>query len=139
MVACHALCTNAGETYIDADTAPQGTSTTSQIANRTMDALQGFKVMGTQKVERALPVGTTLTVIGEVVTAQPVGFLCYELLELGMASCHCTSVRCVSGALLLARLNCIIAHAQACVHMCWALPTDLLHTQGMTGAYKPCV
>lgn len=85
------MCTCAGEAYIDADTAPQGTSTTSQIANRTMDALQGFKVMGTQKVEKALPVGTTLTVIGEVVRTHPVKFLPFEMLELTLTSYYCVS------------------------------------------------
>lgn len=50
-----------------------------------MDALQGFKVMGTQKVEKALPVGTTLTVIGEVVRAHPVRFSPFEMLELERA------------------------------------------------------
>ena len=68
----HAVCARAGEAYIDADYVPASTSTTSQIALRTMDALQGFKVMGTQKVEKALPVGTALTAIGEVVSTQSV-------------------------------------------------------------------
>ncbi|KAL3161152.1 hypothetical protein ABBQ38_009525 [Trebouxia sp. C0009 RCD-2024] len=61
----------AGQVYIDADTGESSSSTTSRIALRTMDALQGFKVMGTQKVEKALPVGTALTAIGEVVSTQP--------------------------------------------------------------------
>ena len=71
----HAFCVCAGEVYIDADAVPTSTSTTSQIAYRTMDALQGFKVMGTQKVEKALPVGTHLTAIGEVVSTKTVGSL----------------------------------------------------------------
>ena len=69
----HAHCISAGEVYIDADAVPTSTSTTSQIAYRTMDALQGFKVMGTQKTEKALPVGTHLTAIGEVVSTTTVG------------------------------------------------------------------
>ena len=69
----HALCACAGEVYIDADIIQASSSTTSQIAHRTMDALQGFKVMGTQKVEKALPIGTHLTVIGEVVSKKTVG------------------------------------------------------------------
>lgn len=64
------LCT--GQVYIDADTGETSSSTTSRIALRTMDALQGFKVMGTQKVEKALPVGMALTAIGEVASTQPV-------------------------------------------------------------------
>ena len=63
----------AGEVYIDADGGDSSSSTTSRIAMRTMDALQGFKVLGTQKVEKALPVGTALTAIGEVVSNKPVG------------------------------------------------------------------
>ena len=66
---CHAL---AGEVYIDADAAEASNTTASRIAMRTMDALQGFKVLGTQKQEKALPIGTDLTVVGEVVSTQPV-------------------------------------------------------------------
>ena len=69
----HAFFACAGEVYIDADSNHTSASATSQIAHRTMDALQGFKVMGTQKVEKALPVGTDLTVIGEVVSTKTVG------------------------------------------------------------------
>lgn len=67
-----AMLLRTGQVYIDADTGESSSSTTSRIALRTMDALQGFKVMGTQKVEKALPVGTALTAIGEVVSTQPV-------------------------------------------------------------------
>ena len=70
----HALCACAGEVFIHADAIQTSTSTTSQLAHRTMDALQGCKLMGTLKVEKALPVDTHLTVIGEVVSTTPVGF-----------------------------------------------------------------
>ena len=66
---CHAL---AGEVYIDADAGEASNTTASRIAMRTMDAIQGFKVLGTQKQEKALPVGTELTAVGEVVSTQPV-------------------------------------------------------------------
>lgn len=41
------------------------------MVSRSIDVVQGFKVLGHHRVERALPMGTPLTAIGELVNTDP--------------------------------------------------------------------
>ena len=57
---------NAGDAYKSADSGGFGA-----LLDRSMDAVQGHRVLGYHTMERSLPVGTQLTVVGEVVNTSP--------------------------------------------------------------------
>ena len=64
------MCVPAGDVYVAADSG-RDTSGVSGLVLRSMDTLQGYKVLGHNKQEKALAVGTCLTAIGEVVNTNP--------------------------------------------------------------------
>ncbi|KAL0022091.1 hypothetical protein WJX79_006541 [Trebouxia sp. C0005] len=62
--------TTVGDVYVAADSG-RDTTGVSGLVLRSMDTLQGYKVLGHHKDEKALPVGTRLTAIGEIVNTNP--------------------------------------------------------------------
>ena len=56
----------AGDVYVAADSGRE-VSGLAGLVSRSIDVVQGFKVLGHHRVERALPMGTRLTAIGELV------------------------------------------------------------------------
>ena len=75
-----------GRAFIDAGDGDRTSSTATRITLRTMDALQGHKDLGLAKIEVALPVGTILPGIGEVVRSSSVRFM---LASLWCVQCIC--------------------------------------------------
>ena len=76
------VCVSAGDVYVAADSGRDATGV-SGLVLRSMDTLQGYKVLGHHKDEKALAVGTRLTAIGEVVNTNPA--VCFR----PFASCSC--------------------------------------------------
>lgn len=76
------VCVSAGDVYVAADSG-RDTTGVSGLVLRSMDTLQGYKVLGHHKDEKALPVGTRLTAIGEIVNTNPA--VCFR----PFASCSC--------------------------------------------------
>lgn len=62
--------TTVGDVYVAADSG-RDTTGVSGLVLRSMDTLQGYKVLGHHKDEKALAIGTCLTAIGEVVNTNP--------------------------------------------------------------------
>ncbi|KAL0049916.1 hypothetical protein WJX82_000749 [Trebouxia sp. C0006] len=63
--------TTVGDVYVAADSGRDSGGVTSLVL-RSMDTVQGYKVLGLQKEEKALLMGTRLTAIGEIVnSAEP--------------------------------------------------------------------
>jgi len=81
------VCVSAGDVYVAADSGRDTLGVTSLVL-RSMDTVQGYKVLGHQKEEKALLMGTRLTAIGEVVNTSPA--VCFWPL----ASCLYTCILC---------------------------------------------
>lgn len=62
------VCVSAGDVYVAAYSGRDSGGVTSLVL-RSMDTVQGYKVLGLQKEEKALLMGTRLTAIGEVVNS----------------------------------------------------------------------
>ena len=71
------------------------------LVSRSIDVVQGFKVLGHHRVERALPIDTRLTAIGELVNTSP-------------TVCSQPFVCCLK--LLLRSGNCLAEETEGCPH-----------------------
>ena len=87
------VCVSAGDVYVAADSG-RDTSGVSGLVLRSMDTLQGYKVLGHNKQEKALAVGTCLTAIGEVVNTNPAVYFW------PFASCSYICILCTLRSLL---------------------------------------